>query len=387
MAQIKLSLRQSLLAYVLVCALLALLFSLLTAAACDQAAENIRAAYPPVGEKYYLTNAQGEQLGEGAYIGAEPVAFSASDERRLAALELLRLACAPVYAVLAIGAAVWLFYRNRLKKPLRELLLAAEKIAADDLDFAVNYASPDELGQLCQSFERMRARLAANLAEMWRLAEERRRLNAAFAHDLRTPLTVLKGYNEILQLSPDKTTIATAATMSRHIARLENYTAGMSHLQRLEELQPSCRRLSLEVLHEQLAESAQIICARQGKEFRLDCQPAAEVCVDTEFVSRAANNLLENAARYARRQVSLNLQAQASGLLLTVDDDGPGFAPDGLRQAAEPYFSGEADRAAHFGLGLYICRLLCQQHGGYLQLGNRDEGGGAKVLAYFADLQ
>lgn len=225
-------------------------------------------------------------------------------------------------------------------------------------------------------------RLAANFAEMWRLAEERRQLNAAFAHDLRTPLTVLKGYNEMLQLSADAETGRTAAIMSRHIARLENYTAGMSHLQRLEELPPQRRPVSLAALHELLAESAQMICARQGRELRWQCA-AAEVCVDAEFVSRVTDNLLENAARYARRQVDLDLQAQGGGLLLAVRDDGPGFAPESLSRVLEPYFSGENNRAEHFGLGLYICRLLCRQHGGYLQVRNR-EGGGAEVVAYFA---
>lgn len=382
MVRLKPTLRQSLLLYILAFALLALLLSFLTTAICDWTAESIRAAYPADGEKYYLTNEQGKRLGEGAYIGVEPTAFSARDERLLTALDWLRAVCAPLYAALCMIAAVGLFYRNRLKKPLAELLGAAEKIAANDLDFAIQYASPDELGRLCQSFEIMRRRLAANFAEMWRLAEERRQLNAAFAHDLRTPLTVLKGYNEMLQLSADAETGRTAAIMSRHIARLENYTAGMSHLQRLEELPPQRRPVSLAALHELLAESAQMICARQGRELRWQCA-AAEVCVDAEFVSRVTDNLLENAARYARRQVDLDLQAQGGGLLLAVRDDGPGFAPESLSRVLEPYFSGENNRAEHFGLGLYICRLLCRQHGGYLQVRNR-EGGGAEVVAYFA---
>ena len=94
-----------------------------------------------------------------------------------------------------IIAAALLFYRNKLKKPLAELMAASEKISNNDLDFSIEYDSKDELGQLCTSFEIMRTALANNFTEMWRQVEERKQLNAAFAHDLRTPLTVLKGYD------------------------------------------------------------------------------------------------------------------------------------------------------------------------------------------------
>ena len=58
--------------------------------------------------------------------------------------------------------------------------------------------SADELGKLCQSFETMRASLEANSRALWDAVEERKRLNAAFSHDLRTPLTVLQGYSDFL---------------------------------------------------------------------------------------------------------------------------------------------------------------------------------------------
>ena len=132
-----------------------------------------------------------------------------------------------------IIAAALLFYKNRLKKPLAELRAASEKIANNDLDFSIDYDSNDELGQLCASFEIMRTTLADNFSKMWRQVEERKALNAAFAHDLRTPLTVLKGYNEMLQASDNSQTRETAATMGKHISRMENYVSSMSNIRRM----------------------------------------------------------------------------------------------------------------------------------------------------------
>ena len=144
--------------------------------------------------------------------------------------EASRTCCNPIYSAFCIIAAALLFYRNRLKKPLAELRAASEKIANNDLDFSIDYDSNDELGQLCASFEIMRTTLADNFSKMWRQVEERKALNAAFAHDLRTPLTVLKGYNEMLQASENSQTRETAATMGKHISRMENYVSSMSNL-------------------------------------------------------------------------------------------------------------------------------------------------------------
>ena len=70
-----------------------------------------------------------------------------------------------------------------------------------------------------------------------------------------------------------------------------------------------------------------------------------------------------------------------NGLLLSVSDDGNGFDKDSLQKAANPYFTGESNHSEHFGLGLYICKLLCEHHNGYLQI--RNTVNGANVSAYF----
>ena len=106
------------------------------------------------------------------------------------------------------------------------------------MDFSIDYDNKDELGQLCASIEIMRTTIEDNFSKMWRQVEERKALNAAFAHDLRTPLTVLKGYNEMLQASDNSQTRDTAATMGKHIFRKENYVSRMSNIRRMEATQP-----------------------------------------------------------------------------------------------------------------------------------------------------
>jgi len=377
-----LSLRKSLILYVIAFVVLAVFLSLTTFSICGSAAEGIRASYPPSGEKYYLTNEQGEQLGEGAYIGTELAPMSKQDERTIAILEMLPVIAAPIYSAFCIIAAALLFYRNRLKKPLAELRTASEKIANNDLDFSIDYDKNDELGQLCASFEIMRTTLADNFSKMWRQVEERKALNAAFAHDLRTPLTVLKGYNEMLQASDNSQTRETAATMGKHISRMESYVSSMSNLRCMEDTQPEYKLIDLQTVASSLYDSAKIVCAKNGKKLILQNDiPVSRLSLDGSFVSQVCNNLISNAVRYARTAVTISFALRDNGLLLSVSDDGKGFDKSGLQKATSPYYTEESNHSEHFGLGLYICKLLCEHHNGYLKIENTTTG--AKVSAYF----
>ncbi len=377
-----LSLRNSLLCYITAFLLLAVVLSVSTSAVCDRLSSRILDSYPDTREKFYLTNEKGERLGDGTYISRKPLPLSETDERITALLDILPVAATYLYSAGCIIAAAFLFYRNKLKKPLEELRNASQKIAESDLDFTIRYNSNNELGTLCTSFERMRTTLADNFAEMWRQVEERSRLNAAFAHDLRTPLTVLKGYSELLQTNEQPQTREIAATMGKHISRMESYVSSMSHLRRLEDARPEYQAVPLQPFLHSLEESARIVCDRNQKRLRLQNETSAQqLSLDPEFVSQVCSNLIANAVRFAASCVTLSFACEGGALLLTVSDDGKGFETDSLSKAADPYYTGETDRFEHFGLGLYICRLLCERHGGTLLLANTQEG--AEVSASF----
>ena len=307
----KLSLRGSLVLHVIVFTVIALGLCYGTEGVCSYASKTVYESYPQEWERYYLTNEKGERLGEGGDIGTTPTVISKKDERLLRVLEVLPVVAAPVYSGLCILAAAFLFYRNRLREPLGELKRASEKISANDLDFTLQYERADELGELCASFETMRAALRDSFSRMWRQMEERKRLNAAFAHDLRTPLTVLRGYDELLQAKEDDEVRATAVTMGRHIRRLERYVESMSQLQRLEDRQPEARPLSLTELSSALYESADMLCREKGKRLCLENRTVSgRLCLDGAFLSQVVGNLVANAARYAAACVTLVLREQ-----------------------------------------------------------------------------
>ncbi len=292
----------------------------------------------------------------------------------------------PSWIVICIALASKKFYENKLKRPLTILDAAAENIANNNLDFIVAYPVNDEFGRLCDSFEKMRASLSENNREMWRQMEERRRLNAAFSHDLRTPLTVLKGEAELLEkyvpygkMDAEKV-ISTARTMESHIARLEGYVTTMNSLQRFEDIELTRVPVPVPEIVGRISYCAGMLSG--DKQIIVDTSglTAQSLNLDINIVMQVFENLAANALRYAKEEVTVCL-AGVGVLIMSVKDDGDGFAPEDLAKVMEPFYKAKEDnKAQHFGMGLSICKILCEKHGGSLTAENI---GGARVTAVF----
>ena len=286
----------------------------------------------------------------------------------------------PIWIILCIAMAGLIFYNRELKKPIDILLDASRKITDNQLDFKVEYEKQNELGMLCMAFDDMRSALYENNLEMWRSLEERKRLNSAFSHDLRTPLTVLRGYTDFLEkYVPDgKVTeeklLSAISMMNGQILRLEHYTQKMNAVQKLEDIVPNARQISEEELLTALSETGKMIC---GNNFRINGTTRhGNIAVDMELVMQVYENLISNALRYAEKSVVVNCNISEDILTISVLDDGRGFTEEALKNAAQPFFRDEKEPdKTHFGLGLYICRILCEKCGGTLTIENHENGG------------
>ena len=336
----------------------------------------------------------GDQPEGGVYMGSyyAPYGFvvtpryTGEDAVKNGTEVTLSVLIIPVSYIGALILCATLFYRRKLRRPIGILTRGSDLIAHSDLDFSVAYDSRDEMGRLCDSFETMRGALARNNRRMWRSVEERKRLNAAFSHDLRTPLTVLKGHADMLRegVADDSAgrdeILGELDAMSGSIARLERYVDAMTRLQRLEDVQVRREDVPFDELADSLRDTAQILCADLALEFSATAGGTARV--DREIVQQVFENMLANGVRYARQAVSVRAALLPDAVELCVRDDGPGFSPVDLEKATEPFYRNKraADGAGHLGLGLNICKLLCRQHGGDVRVEN--DGGGC-VTARF----
>ncbi|MCM1167400.1 MAG: HAMP domain-containing histidine kinase [Ruminococcus sp.] len=285
-------------------------------------------------------------------------------------------------AVLMCG---FLFYEEKLKKPIGELSAATEKIAAQDLDFSVGYVSPDELGALCGSFEQMRAALRENNEKMWQMLAERRQLQASVAHDLRNPIAIIKGHTEYLKLNAEKGRLSgeKILSVSDNIAdaavRLEHYTESVRTLNHLEDLDVERAEVDFAELFGDIREDFAAMPKRGGVSVRFGESVGERVLrLDRQALYRVIENLVGNALRFAESVISVDFSYADGRLTVRVSDDGRGFSDKVLR-ARERFFITDRSDSTHSGLGLTICRILSRKHGGGLVIGN---DGGAFVEVF-----
>lgn len=322
---------------------------------------------------------------------AAEVSLRKEDWRKYTFYDNMYNAAAVLWYSVCLCLASLIFYLWKMKRPLRVLNQAAMRISGNDLDFRISCTGRDELGRLCQAFESMRQELVENNRKMWNSVEERKRLNAAFAHDMRTPLTVLQGHTDLLLDTladgegADPEILSSVRAISNQVARMNSYMDAMSALRRMEDYEPCLKTVSSESLAELLEDTAASLfpsgkaAAAEGIKAVVCFEISeAELWMDREAFSQIYENLLSNAARYAREAVRIRLYREQEFVVLEVSDDGKGFTEKDLRSAFAPYYRGDRNGAAsasHFGLGLYICSLLAGKLGGGIHLSNRKDGG------------
>lgn len=283
------------------------------------------------------------------------------------------------YIAVGIGAAAAVYYRKKLREPITQLQNGVERIQEDNLDFHIEYDGDDELGRLCCSMEKMRRELRQKHKALWESFEQRKLLNASVAHDLRTPITVLKGYLDYLEknIPQDKLTedmlFDTVSSMQGAVNRLELYVESVQDIEKIENIEIEKRSENVKLLLNELRSNVRQLA--RNKEIIISNDITVDkIQIDKGVFFRILENLLQNALRYAEKQVSINLSHKKDFLILTVKDDGKGFSAADLEKATTVFYSNDKEKQ-HFGIGLSVCKILCEKHGGLLYVGNQKEKG------------
>lgn len=286
---------------------------------------------------------------------------------------------------LALAIVVWLIGQPVIR-PLTEMANAAESIAGGQLDVRLPRSPVHEIAEVSAALEGMTTTLRESLDRQHSLEGERRFFIGAVAHDLRTPLFMLRGYLQGLQrgvaATPEKSAHylamcqAKADELERLIADLFAYTR-LEHL----ELEPERQPLELGDVLRQVVEGAQPMAATRGVTLTLDAPTTpAQLLGDRHLLARAVENLVDNAIRYTppTGEVCVRWWADSAKLTFSVADSGPGIAPDDLARLFTPLFRGEESRnrqTGGAGIGLAIARRILVAHEGSLVAANRPDGG------------
>lgn len=303
-----------------------------------------------------------------------------------------------VWGMLLVAVLNLLYLAHRFGRAINHRLetvqQVTEKIAANDLDFEVTQDTGiREINAVMASLGTLRDALKASLTTQWQKEQQKSEQLAALAHDIKTPLTVIRGNAELLQESAEDAFSRGSATYIVESAEdINTYLEKMRAVLSNEALAPCSAVQSVqdfvEILRhaaKQLTQAAQLPLHEQ-----LDVSEGA-VCVHTEEALRAWNNLLSNAATYTDGAegiaCSYTVQENEDGryLVATVRDYGAGFTAKDLQHADEAFYIGDESRHLrnHQGLGLAIAKAVMCAQGGMLCYANATEGAGATVSLWF----
>ena len=293
------------------------------------------------------------------------------------------------FVSVAVFIALSLFYKKRLKIPLKLLEESAAKIADQELDFSIDYPKKDEMGHLCEAFEKMKNQLYLNNTAMWKMIDEQKQMRSAFSHDLRTPLSVLKGYVEYLiryfpkgKLS-DKKIMETLEDLEEQTNRIESFANTMKDINYLDEVQINKCSISVSVLQKKTDTILKTLSEKHGKTYTISTQfQTDDLYLDMDIYLEIVENIIANAIRFARSYVGIELYGNKTWLSVIVYDDGPGFKQEEISNAIKPYYHGTDPSGQHYGMGLYICNILCEKHNGRLSLNNLSTGGACVSIRF-----
>lgn len=279
---------------------------------------------------------------------------------------------------------------SRKMAPLAE---AARRVGAGELDFAVGSTNVREVNDVLAAMDAMRASLAESLEARWAAERGQREQVASLAHDLKTPLTVLRAnadfVAEELEDEKDADLAAAARDIAGSVERLDGYVRLLIEASRGSGGAERVPMRPAELCEQVLAEAAQIARAR-GVTLDAATGPAVagapEAPLDRTTLTRAAANLVVNAAEHARSRVAVSCDVAGGHLVIEVADDGPGFSPAALERGCERLFTDDSSRSSrdggrHYGLGLHAASEAASAHGGSVSLANSPSGGAVATIA------
>lgn len=280
-----------------------------------------------------------------------------------------------------VGLVIALVLSRSLTSPLRHLTGAVQRFARGERSLSLPAPSGDEVGDLTRSFQSM-------MSEIEKQESLRKEMTADIAHELRTPLSVIRANLDALSdgvypltkenLAPIRESAELLDRLIEDLRTLELADAGQLKLEKTEVDVSRLMRRAAARFSPHAGEHSQKIEIRPA-------QNLPPVKADLQRLEQILGNLLDNALRHTPDGgvVRLGADSDAAAVRITVDDSGPGIPADSIDRIFERFYrldSGRARAEGGSGLGLAIARKLAEAHGGSLTPENRPEGGARFTL-------
>jgi len=326
------------------------------------------------GDRYYLLNVcRSDCDGTIFYLGIQKDITSIYSER----LILLNQYRMVLGILLFLGAGIIFMLSRYITRPIRELTITTRKIAAGDYKLRVHNNSRDEIGELSKSFNRMTDRLFQRMQEKELEAKQKEDFTASFAHELKTPLTSIIGYADMLstmQLSEAERSEAAyyIFTQGKRLERLSHKLLELVSInnQEFKKIVISTKKIesTLRVTMRPIWEQRQI----KGK---IDMDKG-NLSGDMDLLLSLLFNLLDNAVKAVEPGDFILLKGLRleNGYEIKVVDNGRGIPPEEISRITEAFYMVDKSRTRKeggAGIGMALCKKIVELHEGSMQIGSR----------------
>ena len=282
-----------------------------------------------------------------------------------------------IIMIILSGFVAFIVYQQFVN-PLVKLKEAAEKMGSGNLDekIEIGKSREDEVGELCESFENMRQRMSDFAKEKMRYEDENRQLISNISHDLRTPITTIKGYVEgIMDGVADtpekrdrylKMIYSKANEMDSLINELSLYTNINNNA-----IPYEFHRVSVKDYFNDCMEEvhATLMSKNMTLTYRNYCEDDVMVIVDPDQLKRVINNIVTNSIKYMDKeygQVDISIYDNDAEVKVAINDNGRGIDTESLPHIFDRMYRADSARQSRggSGLGLAICKKIVEEHGG-----------------------
>ncbi|WP_223591833.1 sensor histidine kinase [Neobacillus bataviensis] len=275
---------------------------------------------------------------------------------------------------------------RRILKPINQMSEAASKISAGNLDFHLEPIRKDELGKLVKSFDEMRKKLkkSADLREQYE--NNRRELIANISHDLKTPITSIRGYVEGIKDGVANTKekleryLDTIHVKATHMDRLINELFLFSKLD-VNSVPFNFEKVELNLFLEDYLEEIRLDLSDEGTQIVMVTNFRIAVFIDRDKIIRVINNIIFNSVKYIEKgkcRIQISFKEQGKMVKVSICDNGPGVPADEIANIFDRFYRGDPSRSSDTGgsgLGLAIAAQIIQAHGGEIWAENSSGGG------------
>jgi signal transduction histidine kinase len=279
---------------------------------------------------------------------------------------------------------------KKIVKQLEPLNDGVQQIHQNNLAFRIDYKDNDEFRPICDAFNEMAEKLETSTEQQKKDEANRRELIAGISHDLRTPLTSIKGYVEGI-----KTGVASSPEMQeKYLDIINNKAKDMEHIigqlflfskLDMDEFPLNLRNVDISSAISDMVEDAMPEYASRGLGIQLGCMPEKiHVSADVLMLRNVIINILENSVKYKSKecgQIEISSSVENNLVLLRLADDGSGVQANMLPKLFDVFYRTDPSRnKAGSGLGLAICAKIVERMGGSIYAESAATGGLAVVI-------